>query len=437
MEITRTRRFRGSVFWRQGCGMKWFIALSLMFASPACAAEGKRNVILFVCDDLGFQLGCYGDRAAKTPNIDAMAAEGTRFTRAFCTTASCSPSRAVILSGLYSHANGQYGLEHASHHFSAHKNLRTLPVLLTAGGVRTARAGKFHVGPEETFHFESALPGNARDATKMAENCRAFLTAADPRPFFLYFCPADPHRSGPRRGDPLGGPDAFGNPREEPDGATFDPKAIPVPSWLPDSEPCRAELAQYYQSIARVDRGLGRLRALLKETGRDKDTMIIFTSDNGPPWPGAKTTTYEPGVNLPLIICDPHAEKRGLVSEAMISWVDLTPTVLDACGVSVPARPRGFHGVSIMPAVAAGKLDRPAEVYPFAHVSRSHDVLPGARSAHGKVEAVTQSSAPASVSVCLRSLRVGDVAAHAADKGRTLRPARRERLPAASARRTL
>lgn len=316
----------------------FLLALLCALAAPGAQAAEKRNVVLFVCDDLGFQLGCYGDKTARTPNVDALAKDGVRFTRAFCTTASCSPSRSVILSGLQNHANGMYGLQHSDHHFQAHAGVLSLPVLLGQGGYRTARIGKYHVAPEEVFHFDLALPGNARSPVVMADNCRDFLASKDDKPFFLYFCTADPHRSGidqnhPLKADKFGNGPAYPGVKEQ----VFDPKEVPVPPWLPDTPSCRAELANYYQSIARVDTGLGHFLELLKETGHNDDTIVFFTSDNGPPWPGAKTTTYEPGLNLPLIIRAPGMKRPGTTCDAMVSWVDLTPTILDWCGVKPPA----------------------------------------------------------------------------------------------------
>src|SRR5262245_55428857 len=129
----------------------WMCVLgaALLGLLPASAGATTRNVILVVADDMGCTLGCYGDRVAKTPNLDRLAADGTVFTHAFCTTASCSPSRSVILSGLYNHANGQYGLEHAAHHFRSHDRVRSLSGRLAEAGYRTARVGKYHVAPEE------------------------------------------------------------------------------------------------------------------------------------------------------------------------------------------------------------------------------------------------------------------------------------------------
>ncbi|UCF15738.1 MAG: sulfatase-like hydrolase/transferase [Phycisphaerales bacterium] len=101
--------------------------------------------MLIVSDDHGREtLGCYGNSVIKTPNLDALAAEGVRFTNAFCTTASCGASRSVILSGLYNHANGQYGHQHSYHHFISFPNVKSLPVLLTEAGYRTGRIGKYY-----------------------------------------------------------------------------------------------------------------------------------------------------------------------------------------------------------------------------------------------------------------------------------------------------
>ena len=323
------------------------VFLVLLFATTLAAGaepEKKRNVVLFVLDDWGRDAGCFGNKVIRTPNIDALAADGTVFTHAFCTTASCSPSRSVILSGLHNHANGQYSLAHSVHAGRAFSTVRSLPVLLAAGGWRTARIGKFHVAPEEVFHFETVLKGNqggGRNAVSMAEQCRGFIGAKDERPFFLYFCTDDPHRSADTAAGALPGVNAFGNaaPHTGVDEVKYDAKDVVVPPFLPDSPESRAELAQYYQAVSRVDQGLGRLMAILREAGRLDDTLIILTSDNGIPFPGAKTGLYEDGMRLPLIVRAPGQRHRGGECHAMISWVDFTPTILDFCGVSVPDAP--------------------------------------------------------------------------------------------------
>jgi N-sulfoglucosamine sulfohydrolase len=346
--------------------MRIFLAWLLIVFCATSSAE-RPNVVLFVCDDLGKQLGSYGDKVARTPNIDQLAREGVRFDRAFCTTASCSASRSVILSGLHNHANGQFGHEHSFHHFASFGGVQSLPVILSRGGYRTARIGKYHVAPEEVYHFDAALPGNARNGVAMANNARAFISAADERPFFLYFCTADPHRGGIDAQHPLK-PDRFGNGpvHEGVNEQVFDPKDVPVPSWLTDTAATRAELANYYQAVSRVDAGLGRLIALLKETGKYDNTVIIFTSDNGPAFPGSKTTLYEAGMNLPLIVRAPGMKRAGGTTDTLVSWVDLTPTILDVCHVDAPE-----EGPPLNSAPDEGGGKRAAKVRPYAFHGRS------------------------------------------------------------------
>lgn len=301
-----------------------------------------RNVVLIVVDDQGYQVGCYGDPVVKTPNLDALAAEGTIFTNAFCTSASCSASRSVILTGLYNHANGQFGHAHEPHNFHTFRWVRSLPLLLSEAGYRTCLIGKFHVQPEEVYRFEQYLnrgiPGGSRNPVAMAEKAKEFILQDDPRPFFLYFCPSDPHRAAK----------GFANDRDYPGvrKIVYDPDEIPVPPWLPDYPETRAELAEYYTAISRLDQGIGRLIEVLKETGHWEETLIIYLSDNGPPWPGAKTTLYEPGVRLPLIVRSPDQRRRGVRCNALVTWADIAPTILEFTGAKPPDYP--LHGRSFL-----------------------------------------------------------------------------------------
>lgn len=301
------------------------------------ANENKRpNIVLIVSDDHGLDaVGCYGNPVIKTPNLDGLAREGVRFTNAFCTTASCSASRSVILTGMYNHANGQYGHQHSYHHFISFPNIKSLPVLLTEAGYRTGRIGKYHVAPEEVYKFDVAMRANSRSPVEMAENCRAFIDADDNRPFFLYFCTSDPHRGGGRIEDLPEKPDRFGNRPQGYPGVkevSYKTEDVIVPPFLPDTQECRAELAQYYQSVSRVDHGVGKLLAVLKEAGKYDNTVVIYISDNGVAFPGAKTTLYEPGMKLPCIVRSPGSKKKGITCDALINYADLAPTILDFAG---------------------------------------------------------------------------------------------------------
>jgi N-sulfoglucosamine sulfohydrolase len=315
-------------------------------------SETRPNIVLMVSDDHGREaLGCYGNRAVSTPRLDELAAGGVRFTNAFCTTSSCSPSRSVILTGLHNHANGTYGLTHAKHHFWCHDGVRTLPVMLREAGYRTGRIGKKHYAPESLFPFEWNAGGAefGRDDVRMSEACREFVRGS--APFFLYWCSNDPHRGGFVEPHPLR-PNSFGNPGEAFPGdseRTFRPEEVTVPSFLPDTPEVRAELAQYYQSIARLDRGVGRLLDVLREEGRQKDTVIVYISDNGAAFPESKTTLYEPGMRLPCIVRSPLNSARGATCDGLVTWADLTPTILDFAGSREPAGQ--FHGKSFRPII--------------------------------------------------------------------------------------
>lgn len=326
--------------------------LSIICSSLAVqAGKVPPNIVLIVSDDHGREaVGCYGNKVVGTPNIDQLAAEGTRFSNAFSTVASCSPSRAALLTGMQSHSNGMYGLEHQEHHFSSFDNILSLPVILEKAGYRTARIGKFHVAPERVFHFQKVLheggvnsPASiGRSPVEMADVCQPFINVSPGQPFFLYFATDDPHRSNSvlPNGHPFfdgSKPNAFGNrPQGYPNvvKTVFTPEEVYVPPYLPDNRQTREELAQYYQAINRLDQGVGRLIQHLKASGKYDETLIIYLSDNGAPFPGAKTTLYDPGIRLPCIIKLPNAKKRNFVNNAMISWIDLAPTILDIAGAS-------------------------------------------------------------------------------------------------------
>jgi N-sulfoglucosamine sulfohydrolase len=305
------------------------------------------NVVLMVADDHGREaLGCYGNPMVRTPNLDILASDGVRFTHSFCTCATCAASRSVIMTGWYNHANGTYGHTHAYHHFSCFDNARTLPAMLKEGGYRTGRVGKKHYAPERLFPFDWGVPDGrfGRDDVRMSESCREFIRGSEP--FFLYWCSHNPHRGGILEDHPLR-PDGFGNPPRSFPGDEEQPYSedeVLVPPFLPDTPEVRVELAQYYQSIARLDRGVGRLMQVLKEEGKYDNTVIIYISDNGAAFPEAKTTLYEPGMRLPCIVRSPLHRNRNTPCDGLITWADITPTILDFAGLY--SDPDQFHGRS-------------------------------------------------------------------------------------------
>ena len=167
--------------------------------SSRTSGANKKNVLLIISDDHGCdQVGCYGNTKIKTPNLDAMAARGVRFTNAFAVSPSCSASRSSILTGLYPHQNGQFGHEHNWHHFSLLDWVETIPSLLKKNGYKTGLIGKLHVGSKANLEFDyrvnaREIMGN-RDALKIAECAGDFFNQDMDKPFFLLVGYSDQHR---------------------------------------------------------------------------------------------------------------------------------------------------------------------------------------------------------------------------------------------------
>jgi N-sulfoglucosamine sulfohydrolase len=296
---------------------------------------------LLIADDLGLDLGCYGHPSVRSPHLDALAKNGVRFTQAFATVSSCSPSRAVLLTGLYTHTNGQYGLAHFPHNSHTFASVRSLPRLLRDAGYRTGILGKLHVLPPAVYPFEFELTGPFdanRNVAEMARQARKFFADSGNKPFALVVGFGDPHRIR----------DGFGNdkPYKGVPETRYSAKDVRLPYFLPDEPDARQELAEYYQAASRLDLGVGLILDALRETGNADNTLVLFLSDNGIPFPGAKTTLYDPGIHLPLIVSSPREKRRGHACNAMVSWVDILPTILDWTGVKPPSP---LPGRSILP----------------------------------------------------------------------------------------
>lgn len=288
---------------------------------------GGKNILLLIADDLGRNLGCYGEKAVSTPNVDQLARNGTLFDMAFASTASCSGSRSVIYTGLHTHETGQYGLHHDVHHFTTYDHIETAPKLFNSIGYLTGIVGKVHVGPRSVYPWTFFAEDGSRDVKGYTEKCKEFLELAKRQPFFLTVGFIDPHRDGTRGG--------FGNYQtyrdiSEPE---LKPEDVDIPYYLNDIPQVRAELVQYYKAINRMDQGVGMILKLLEEYEVLDDTLIVFLSDNGPPFINSKTTLYDAGIRLPLVVRSP-IHKKGVVSSNLVSYIDILPTLLDWAGHS-------------------------------------------------------------------------------------------------------
>ncbi|MBN8729032.1 MAG: sulfatase [Acidobacteria bacterium] len=311
----------------------------------------RPNILFITADDLGLNLSCYGERRFATPHLDRLAASGVRFTTAYVAQASCSPSRSAMFTGLYPHTNGQYGLANGGFRLHEQYTNRTIPVLAQKAGYRTGIIGKLHVEPESSFPWTFRKTGNTtRQVRTVAADAAGFIRDSGSEPFFLMANFSDPH--------------AFRNEKAT-GGWDFPPQVDGVPEkplppgqetlfpWQQiDEEQQRVRTAGYFNAIQRLDEGIGQLMQTLQDSGKAANTVVIFVGDHGPPFSRGKTTVYESGLRVPCFLRWPGVTKAGVVSDRMVSTVDILPTILDAIGAPLP---QGLHGDSLRAAVTGGK----------------------------------------------------------------------------------
>lgn len=292
------------------------------------SGNAHKNIVQIIADDLGLMLNCYGLTSIETPNINSLASQGTRFTKAFASTASCSGSRSTIYTGLHTHQNGQYGLNHGWNHFQTHDHIETVPGIFNALGYQTGIIGKVHVGPRSVYPWEWFAESDSRDVVENAKEAGRFFDEAERtgRAFHLTVGFRDPHRDATRGG--------FGNDEADvqhipaPDYTETD---VEIPDFLTDVPELRTELVEYYKSISRMDHGVGLLMDELCQRCLEENTLVIFMSDNGSPFLNSKTTLYDAGIRLPLIVRQPGAGK-GVVNPNLVSFLDILPTCIDWAG---------------------------------------------------------------------------------------------------------
>ena len=322
--------------------------------------SSKPNIIMIVADDLGLQLGAYGETRIQTPTLDSLAREGVAFKRAFVTQSSCSPSRASILTGLYPSQNGQIGLSHVGYRLRPDLYSKTLPSILKANGYRVGLLGKIHVKPIEAYPADYPPPGDRSDEKAsnhipfdwwrsigrrlgllddkysrgmhdydwIANEVGEFIENSATQPFFMWVGLQDPHRWLVGGGFPdqvLGSPIKLVNPQ----------KITPFEFLGVDSSELRHDVASYLNSVKRMDEGVGKILNAVRELShsQDRNTIVIFLSDHGPPYDRAKTTNYEAGLRIPLIFSSTNIDLIPGFRNELVSTVDIFPTILELAGI--------------------------------------------------------------------------------------------------------
>ena len=343
-------------------------AFLLLLLAPFAAAAEKPNIVFIVVDDMGWaDLGCYGSKVVQTPNLDALAAEGMRFTQAYSGCTVCAPARSTLMTG------------HHMGHTSVRSNTGGTPLaaddvtvaeLLKTAGYTCGGFGKWGLGDVQTegvpekhgfdvfygyYHQVHAhdyypaylwrnsekvdLPGNSDGARKqythylVAEETKRFIRKNKNRPFFCY-CPWTP---------PHG---KYQIPEDEPAWKLYAEKP-----W-----PKNAKVAAAMDTM--IDRNVGEVLDLLKELKIDEKTIVFFCSDNGAaerfegaldssgPLRGRKRDMYEGGLRVPMIAAWPGKIEAGATSDLQWAFYDFLPTACELAGVEVPA---GIDGISVVP----------------------------------------------------------------------------------------
>lgn len=290
-------------------------------AAPTVAAArpsgglSRPNILWLIADDLGDRdLGCYGHPSIRTENLDRLAGRGVRFDSAFVTTSSCSPSRASVFTGKYPHATGAEDL-----HVPLPEGQKILPAHLSALGYYTANVGKLHLGPHAAAQFD-------RVEDSLGAWQAVLEQRPDGKPFFLAVGFNDPHRPY--------APGAIPDPTS--------PDNVLVPPYLADTPETRQDLAYYYDYVTRMDREIGRIVSRIDSLGLTGNTLVVFFSDNGMPFPRAKTSCYDSGVRVPMIVSRPGHLPQGQTSRALVSTVDLAPSTLALLGREAPDEMQGL-----------------------------------------------------------------------------------------------
>ncbi len=290
----------------------------------------RPNILLITTHDTGRHLGCYGVPSVHTPNLDRLAGEGWRFGRYFAASALCSPSRGAQMTGRWPQTNGMMGLCHGMWGWRLNDGERHFSHRLREAGYRTVLLGHQHettdidaqLGFDEHGLHRAADSYEHLPSGPVADGVCDYLTgrAAAEAPFYLQVGFFETHR-----------PFDFGG------AAPDDAKGVHVPGHLADTPAGRAELAAFQGNIRAMDANVGRILDALREADLERDTLVIWTTDHGIPFPRAKATLFDPGIGIGLLVRWPGGGiEGGRVCDHLAGNVDLVPTLLELAGLDVP-----------------------------------------------------------------------------------------------------
>jgi len=305
-------------------------AIFLLIVIPATLLSGtKTNIVLMLADDLTcWDIGCYGNRDSKTPTLDKLAAGGMKFTRCYQAAPMCSPTRHNLYTGIYPTRTGAY-----PNHTFANVDTKSIVHHLRPLGYRIAQSGKRHIGPEEVFPFEYLGNKKNPDFGKVDTFLREVKEKDEP--FCLFLCSNEPH-----------------SPWDKGDASLFDRGKISLPPHYVDNTETRENFCHYLAEINYLDGQVKQAIELLDKHGLTENTVFIFASEQGNAFPFAKWTCYNAGLGSALIINWQGIVKPGTISDALVEYSDITPTMIDIAG---GAPVKGLDGTSLVPLLKGDK----------------------------------------------------------------------------------
>ncbi|MHA6480924.1 sulfatase family protein [Paenibacillus sp. strain BS8-2] len=298
------------------------------------------NIIYMHTHDTGRYISPYGF-GIPTPNLMALAEEGILFRQMFSAAPTCSPSRVGLLTGMAPHSAGLLGLAHRG--FRMNDSSQHLAAFLRGHGFDTALCGVQHehpdigeIGYDRDLMKGVPIPGSqdfvAADLTR-ARQAASYIGEQKDKPFFLSVGLVNTHRK--KRDFPV----------DEP----VNPNYVQLPFPIADTPQNREDMAQYISSAKVVDDCVGIVRHALQASGKEQDTLFIFTTDHGIPFPGMKCSLLDTGIGVSFLMKLPDGSRSGSVVDAMTSQIDLFPTLCDILGLEKPAR---LQGKSFLPLIS-------------------------------------------------------------------------------------
>ena len=305
-----------------------FAVLSVGACQAFAASAGRPNFVFIIADDCTYRdLGCYGGQA-YTPNLNRLAEQGMKFERCFQAAPMCSPTRHNIYTGLYPVKSGAY-----PNHAFAKDGTKSIVHYLRPYGYRVALSGKRHIAPVEVFPFEYSGRKNPdmQAVDKMFAECREAGT-----PFCLFACSNEPH-----------------SPWNKGDASRYPPEKVRLPPYFVDTPETRRDMSKYLAEITYFDGQVGKILQLLEQHELVDDTVVMVVSEQGSSFAFGKWTCYETGLQSACVVRWPNHVAAGTTSHAMVEYVDILPTFLEAAGVP---RPEVLDGESFLP-VLLGQRD--------------------------------------------------------------------------------